>query len=421
MLNPKDFKKDFPIFDHQVDGKILTYLDSASTSQKPRRVIEAISKYYETLNSNIHRGVHTLSELATVAYEETREVVSKFINAKESAEIIFTRNATEGINLVAYTWGEQNIQQGDEITVTALEHHSNLVPWQELARRKQAVLRIIPITKEGQLDLQNLDQFITAKTKIVAVTQMSNVLGTITPLEKIIQRAHEVGAVVLVDAAQGIGHLGIDVQKLDADFVAFSAHKMLGPTGVGILYGKRKLLEEMPPFMFGGDMIREVRPFQASWNDLPWKFEAGTPNIADVIAFKEAIKYLEEVGFENILEHDKKLLQYALEKLSQLPGIEFFGPTDVNQASGILSFNIPTVHPHDVGSILNDSGIAIRAGHHCAQPLMQRLGVPATARMSFYFYNDESDIDKAFEGLKKVYEIFKVEEEIKKENLAKVK
>ncbi len=296
--------------------------------------------------------------------------------------------------------------------MTALEHHSNLVPWQELCRRKNAELKIISMSSDGTLDLTALNTIIDQKTKLVAVTRMSNVLGTISPLEKIITQAHVIGdhgrgAKVLVDGAQGVAHMGIDVQKLDADFVAFSAHKMLGPTGVGVLYGKRDLLEAMPPFMFGGDMVLEVSQVKASWNQLPWKFEAGTPNIADVIAFKAALEYIEKIDFADILEHDQKLLKHARQQLSQLPNIKLFGPEDSGLAGGVLSFAIPGVHPHDIGSILNEDGVAIRAGHHCAQPLMNRLGVNATARMSFYIYNDESDIDAAVEALKKVYKIFK--------------
>lgn len=408
MIDPQKIKKDFPIFERRINGKPLVYLDNASTSQKPRVVIEALVKFYETMNANIHRGIHTLSEEATAAYEESREVVADFINAFDSSEIIFTRNTTESINLVAYSWGEHNIQKGDVITVSALEHHSNLVPWQELCKRKGAFLMVIPLNEDGTLKITGLDKFINDRTKLVAITQMSNVLGTITPLAKIIEAAKKVGAVTVVDAAQSVAHCPIDVQKMDCDFLAFSSHKMCGPTGVGVLYGKLNLLEKMEPFLFGGDMVKEVRPYEASFHDVPWKFEAGTPNIADVVAFKSAIHYLKNIGMQNILEHDQKLLKYAREKLAQLSGINLYGPADILQSGGILSFNIPGVHAHDVGSILNEDGVAIRTGHHCCQPLMQRLKVPATARMSFYFYNSEEDIDVAFEALKKVYEIFKI-------------
>lgn len=407
-MNIQALKKDFPILQQKIKGKSLVYLDNASTSQKPLVVIKALEEFYLTSNANIHRGIHTLSERATEAYEKTRTHVAKFINAAESAEIIFTRNATEAINLVAYTWCEQNIYSGDEIVVSALEHHSNLVPWQQVCLKKKANLKVIPINKDGTLDLSKLESLITEKTKLVAVTQMSNALGTVVPLEKIIARARMVGAKILVDGAQGIPHLGIDVQKLDIDFLAFSAHKMLGPTGVGILYGKRELLENMPPFLFGGEMILEVDQFESRWNQIPWKFEAGTPNIADVVAFDSALSYIEKIGFDFIKEQDRKLLAYARAKLSILPGIEIYGPKDSAHSSGILSFNIPGVHPHDVGSILSEEGVAIRAGHHCAQPLLASLGIFATARMSFYFYNTEEDIDAAFDALKKVYQLFKI-------------
>lgn len=407
-FNAQNLKQDFPIFQRKINGKPLAYLDNASTTQKPEMVLEALGKYYRSMNANIHRGIHTLSEEATEAYEETRKKVATFINAREAAEIVFTRNATEAMNLVAYSWGEQNISSDDTIVVSALEHHSNLVPWQELCRRKNAELKIISINEDSTLCLDDLNTIIDQRTRLVATTQMSNALGTITPLPHIIKRAHEVGAKILVDGAQGVPHMGIDVQALDVDFMAFSGHKMLGPTGVGVLYGKRELLEATPPFLFGGDMVLEVDQFKANWNQVPWKFEAGTPNIADVIAFKAAIEYIEKIGFEEILEHDQELLTYARKKLSQLPNIRLFGPSDTQQAGGILSFSIPGVHPHDIGSILNEEGVAIRAGHHCTQPLMKRLGVSATARMSFYIYNTKEDIDAAFEALKKVYKIFKI-------------
>lgn len=406
MLNPLSLKKDFSILERKIHGKALVYLDNASTTQKPQVVIDALTEYYRSMNANIHRGVHTLSEEATEAFEATRSAVTSFINAAESAEIIFTRNATEAMNIVAYSYGDAHVNEGDAVVVSALEHHSNLVPWQQLCMRKGADLRVIPMNDDGTLNLDGLEKIIDEKVKIVAVTQMSNVLGTIVPLEKIIEATHKVGAAVMVDAAQGLPHLGADAQKLDCDFLAFSSHKMLGPTGVGVLYGKRKLLEKMEPVTFGGDMVKEVQQTSANWNDLPWKFEAGTPNIADVIAFKKAVEYLGALNFKDILEHDQKLLKYARQKLADLPGIQLYGPESSADAGGILSFNIPGVHPHDVGSIVNEEGVAIRTGHHCAQTLMQRLGVNATARMSFYIYNTEEDIDRAYEGLKKVYKIF---------------
>ena len=388
MLTPQLLKKEFPIFERKINGHPLAYLDNASTTQKPRQVLDALVNYYSTMNANIHRGVHTLSEEATDAYEGTRSKVAKFIGAKEAAEIVFTRNATEALNIFAYTWAEQNISSGDEVVVSPLEHHSNLVPWQELCRRKKAVLRVLPLTGNwnpedgevtggGNIDTERLGECITEKCKLVAVTQMSNVLGTVLPLEIIIEAAHKVGAVVVVDGAQGVPHLGADVQKLDCDFLAFSSHKMFGPTGVGVLYGKRELLEKMPPFLFGGDMVKEVGPYQANWNEVPWKFEAGTPNIADVIAFGAAIDFVERFGFKAIQQHEERLVTYARQKLSGFPGMKIYGPAE---SGGIVSFNVPGVHPHDVASILNEAGVAVRAGPHCAPPLMQRLKVPAPTR-----------------------------------------
>jgi len=418
MLNPQLIKKDFPILERKVSGKRLVYLDNASTTQKPRVVLDALVNFYSTMNANIHRGVHTLSEEASEAYEGVRTKIAQFIGAQESGEIIFTRNATEALNLVAYTWGMQNIDAGDEVVVSALEHHSNLVPWQELCRKKGARLKILPLEKKGveldsrqlriengELKMENLDEIIGPKCKLVAVTQMSNVLGTTVPLEKIIERAHEVGAVVVVDGAQGVPHLGVNVQKLDCDFLAFSSHKMFGPTGVGILYGKKELLEKMPPFLFGGDMVKEVSALEANWNDVPWKFEAGTPNIADVIAFGAALDFMKSLNFDEIREHDQKLVRYAREKLAEFKGLVVFGPAE---SGGIVSFDVPGVHPHDVASILNEAGVAVRAGHHCAQPLMNQLHVPATTRLSFSVYNDEADVDVAIEALKNVYKIFKL-------------
>lgn len=416
MLNPQQLKKEFPIFERKINGRPLVYLDNASTTQKPATVLDALSGYYRTMNANIHRGVHTLSEESTDAYEGVRSQVAAFIGANEPAEIVFTRNATEALNLIAYTWCEQNISSGDEVVVSSLEHHSNLVPWQELCRRKKAVLRVLPLTGnwdpekgevpgDGNIDTERLGEFITQKCKLVAVTQLSNVLGTVLPLEMIISAAHKVGAVVVVDGAQGVPHLGVNVQKLDCDFLAFSSHKMFGPTGVGVLYGKRALLEKMPPFLFGGDMVKEVGPYQANWNEVPWKFEAGTPNIADVIAFGAAIDFVNGLGFEEIRKHEEQLVSYARKNLSKFTGLKIYGPAE---SGGIVSFNVPGVHPHDVASILNEAGVAVRAGHHCAQPLMQRLKVPATTRMSFSVYNSEEDIDTACEALKNVYTIFKV-------------
>lgn len=408
MILVKKIQKDFPILQNPLNGKRLVYLDNASTTQKPQTVIDSLVSYYTTMNANIHRGVHTLSERATDGYENTRTKVAQFIHANENSEIIFTKGTTESINLVACTWGEKNIHEGDVIVVTALEHHSNLVPWQQLVKRKKAELRIIPITDDGFLDLDNLDTLLSGSVKLLAITQMSNVLGVQTPIKMLVQRAHDVGAKILVDAAQGMLHLGLNVQDLDIDFAAFSSHKMFGPTGVGVLWARKEIFETMPPYQFGGDMVKEVFLFEANWNDLPWKFEAGTPNIADVVAFGAAIEYLEQFSFADIQEHDQKLYTYARTRLREFQKLQLFGPEDVVRAGGAVSFVIDGVHPHDIGSILNDSGVAVRTGHHCAQPLMQRLQVQATVRMSFTVYNDEVDIDAAIEALKNVYTIFKI-------------
>ncbi len=402
----KNRKQDFPILKTFFKGHPLVYLDNAATTQKPKSVISAIQKYYETENANIHRGIYDLSEKATALYENTREKVKDFIHAQKTSEIIFTRNTTESINLVAYSWGEKNIKQNDEIVVSALEHHSNLVPYQELCHRKKAKLKIIPIDQNGNLHLKNLGTIITKKTKLVAITQMSNVLGTIVPLKKIISESHKKGALVLVDGAQGVPHLGINVKKLNCDFLVFSGHKMFGPSGVGVLYAKEKILKNMPPFLFGGNMIREVTQYKSLWNELPHKFEAGTPNIADVIAFSEAIKYTKKIGFKKIQEHETKLWEYARKKLATIPNLILYGSDDKKKATGIISFTISGIHPHDISSFVNEKNIAIRAGHHCAAPLMKYLGVSATARISFSVYNEKKDIDRLCEALKKIYKIF---------------
>lgn len=407
MFDPKKLKKDFPIFFRKINGKPLVYLDNASTSQKPRSVINALTNYYETFNSNTHRGIHTMSEEATTAYEDTREHVMKFINANLPKEIIFTRNTTEAINLVAYSWGEENIKSGNEIIVSAIEHHSNLVPWQELCRRKNATLKIIPIKKDLTLDLAAYEKLLSKKTKLVSISAMSNVLGYMPDLNKIIKSAHKVGAIVLVDGAQSVAHMKTDVKKLDCDFLAFSSHKMLGPTGVGVLYGKFEILSNMNPFMFGGDMVKSVEQHKAYWNDLPWKFEAGTPNIADVIAFDAALTYLDKIGLDNIHKYDQKLLKYAVGKFSKYEkdGVSLILPK--SDTSSILSFSIKGIHPHDIAQIFNDEGVAIRSGYHCSQPLIEHLNLSSTARMSFYFYNTEADIDRAEIALKKTLKLFR--------------
>ncbi len=410
MLNSQQLKKDFPILSRVINGKKLTYLDNASTSQKPQSVISAITDYYTNHNANIHRAVYTIAQEATLAYESTREAVKDFINARSAEEIIFTRNTTESINLVAYAYAATTLKPGDSVMVSALEHHSNLVPWQEVCRKTGATLKVIPLSGDPELrytlDFEWFQKNIDASVKILAITQASNTTGTIVPVEKFIEVARAHGAKVLIDGAQSVPHMPVDVQQLDCDFLAFSSHKMLGPTGVGALYAKKELLETMPPFLFGGDMIREVHQQEATWNDLPWKFEAGTPNIADVIAFQEAIKYLRAIGMQEIAEHDQELAHYAKQQLEAIPQIIIHAPKNAKQMTGIISFEIPGVHPHDIAEIFNSDNIAIRGGHHCAQPLMETLNIPATARMSFYIYNTQEDIDTAIEAIKKVIKIF---------------
>lgn len=404
-LNASDLREDFPILQQLVHGKPLVYLDSAATSQKPESVIATFDAYYRTTNANIHRGIYTLAEQATEQYENARKRVQKFINAKSWREIVWTRNATEALNLVAYSWGRANVHAGDEIVISLLEHHSNIVPWQLLAQEKKATLKHIPVDGQGRLALDTLDQIITEKTKVVAVTMMSNVTGAITRLDEIIARAHAVGAIVVVDAAQGAPHLPIDVRALDADFLAFSGHKMLGPF-VGVLYGKRALLEAMPPFLGGGDMIRKVEMYESSWNDLPYKFEAGTPAIAEAIAFSAAIDYLDALGMENVRAHEIELTAYALEKLAKVPTLRVIGPTDTTERGGLTAFEMEGVHPHDIAAILDRDAICIRAGHHCAQPLHDYYELAATARASFYIYNTPEEIDALVTSLQNVRKLF---------------
>jgi len=401
--------QDFPILAHPTSrGKRLVYLDSAATSQKPQAMIDALVEYYSEYNANIHRGVYEIAARATDAFEAARAKVARFINATPE-EIIWTRNATEAINLVAYAWGNANVKPGDAILVSQLEHHSNLVPWQLLAQRTGATLRFIPIDERGVHLLDNLETLLKG-VKLVAISHVSNTLGTIAPLERIIPRAHAAGAVVLIDGAQAAPHLPVDVRALDADFYAISAHKMLGPTGIGVLYGKRALLEAMPPFLTGGDMIHTVSYERSTFNDLPWKFEAGTSNIADAIAFGAAIDYLAAIGMDRVREHEKHLVAYALERLGTLKprGLAIYGPQDPALISGVLSFNFADIHAHDLASILDTEGICIRAGHHCTMPLMAKMGWPATARASFYIYNSEPDIDALLLGLEKAAQVFKI-------------
>lgn len=399
-LNVEQIRKDFPILERKIGEKQLVYLDNAATSQKPRSVIDAITGYYEGYNANIHRGIHTLAEEATEAYENVRETIRTFIDAAHTHEIIFTSGSTEAINLVAYSWGNANILPGDEIVLTAMEHHSNLIPWQRLATERSAKLVFIPLTEDGQLDMTEAQKLITDKTKIIAVTLMSNVLGTINPVKELARLAHEKGAVILVDGAQGVPHVKVSVRDLDIDFLAFSMHKMLGPTGVGILYGKAELLEAMPPFQSGGHMITSVWREKATWTELPWKFEAGTRNIADVIASGKAIEYLTALGMENVRAHEIEITEYALKKLNELGDITIFGPKDARLKGGVISFNVDAIHAHDIGQICADAAIAIRAGHHCCQPLMRDLNVMGTARASFYIYNTKAEVDLLFEALK---------------------
>ncbi|NUK29624.1 cysteine desulfurase [Parageobacillus sp. VR-IP] len=402
-MNVKEIRKLFPILDQEVNGKPLVYLDNAATSQKPLPVIEALDQYYRQYNSNVHRGVHTLGTKATDAYEGAREKVRRFINAKSAQEVIFTRGTTAALNIVAASYGRANLQEGDEIVITYMEHHSNLIPWQQAAKQTGATLKYIPLQADGTIDIKDVEATVTANTKIVAVAHVSNVLGTINPIKDIARIAHQHGAVVVVDAAQSAPHMKIDVQDLDCDFLALSGHKMCGPTGIGVLYGKRDLLERMEPVEFGGEMIDFVELYDSTWKELPWKFEGGTPIIAGAIGLGAAIDFLEDVGLDHIAAHEHELAQYALERMSAIDGLTIYGP---KQRGGLVTFNIDGVHPHDVATVLDAEGIAIRAGHHCAQPLMKWLNVTATARASFYLYNTKEEIDQLVVALQKTKEYF---------------
>ncbi len=402
----EEIRKDFPILARQVHGKPLVYLDSTASSQKPVAVIEAMTNYYEMYHANVHRGVYELSEEATARMEKGRVKVARFINARRSKQIVFTRNTTESINLVAYSWGNTNITANDVIVLTEMEHHSNLIPWQLLAQRTGARLEFVPVTDDGLLNLDVYAKLLQLQPKLVAFTHMSNVLGTINPVQDIIAQAHAVGAIVLLDAAQSVPHMHVDVEALNVDFLCFSSHKMLGPTGIGVLYGKRELLEAMPPFMGGGDMIRRVGLRESSWNDLPWKFEAGTPAVAEAIGLGVAVDYLDALGMEQVFKHEQEMTGYALERLQHIPGLTIYGP-DVTKRGGVISFTLADIHPHDLASILDqEMGVAIRAGHHCAQPLMERYNLTATARASFYVYTIQEDIDALVQGLHKALQIF---------------
>lgn len=392
-------RKQFPILSREVKGKPLIYFDNAATSQKPQMVIDALINYYTDYNANIHRGIHTLAEEATAAFEATRNAAMQFIHAGSREEIIFTKGTTEGINLVAYTWGRQNIKAGDEIIISGMEHHSNIVPWQMLCEEKNAVLKVIPIDDKGELLMDEYEKLLSAKTKLVSIVHVSNALGTVNPVKQMIDMAHKVGAVVLVDGAQSSVHMDIDVQQMNCDFFVFSAHKLYGPTGVGVLYGKKAILEAMPPFQGGGEMIKEVTFEKTTFNDLPYKFEAGTPNIADIIAFGTAIEFIHQTGKEKIKRHEHELLIYATEQLQQIPGLKIIGRA--REKTSLVSFIIDKVHPQDIGILLDNRGIAVRTGHHCAQPCMIRFDIPGTVRASFAVYNTKEEIDELVIGLNK--------------------
>jgi cysteine desulfurase/selenocysteine lyase len=406
MLNVNEIRNQFPIFQRETKpGTRLVYLDSTASSQKPLAVIEAMDTYYRRSNANIHRGVHTLAEEATAMYEQARVKIARFINAPSAHQIIYTRNTTEAINLVAYSWARANLKSGDLVILTEMEHHSNLVPWQILQGERGIELDFIPVTENGLLDLEAYQTLLARGPKLVSFTHMSNVLGTINPVAEMIRLAHAAGAVTLVDAAQSVPHLKVDVQALDADFLAFSAHKMCGPTGIGALYGKMELLEAMPPFLGGGDMIKEVKLRSFRANALPYKFEAGTPAIAEAVGFGAAIDYLSSLGMDAIAAHEHEITEYALERLEEVPGVRLFGP-EAQHKGGVAAFSLDGVHPHDVAQILDQDGIAIRAGHHCAQPLHEKFGLPATSRASFYLYNTKEEVDLLVNGIYKVKELF---------------
>ena len=406
----ESLRNDFPVLERKVrDGKKLVYLDNAATTQKPIQVIDAISDYYKNNNSNIHRAVHALAEESTEAFEQTRDKVAEFLNIKDAQEIIFVKGTTEAINLVANAWGRDNVKEGDIIVTTEYEHHSNIVPWQLLTQDKKAQLKYIDINDNGELMIDQLDEYLsTGKVKLVAFSHVSNVLGTITPVKEIISKCKNAGVKTLIDGAQAVPHMKVDLTELDCDFYAFSAHKMLGPTGVGVLWAKKEILEKMTPYQGGGDMIREVHKYETTWNDLPYKFEAGTPNIADVIGFKTAIEYLQKIGMENIRNHELELTKYALEQMEKIPGITLYGAKEPEKRGGVVSFNFNDVHPHDVGTIIDKDGVAIRSGHHCAQVLMEKLNVAATNRASFYIYTTKEEIDVLIESLQNVAKVFKL-------------
>ena len=392
-------RADFPILERQVHGKRLVFLDSAASSQRPRQVIDVMDEYYRHSHSNVHRGVHVLSEEATDLFESARKKVARFIGAKSSRQVIWTRNATEAINLVAYSWGRANVQPGDEIVTTEMEHHANFVPWQVLAQEKGARLRFLPVNGDGLLQLEKLDELLNARTKLVAVTHMSNVLGTINPVQEIAERVHAAGALCLVDGAQSVPHMPVNVQELGCDFLVFSGHKMCGPTGIGVLWGRRDLLEAMPPYQTGGEMIRRVTFEGAEWNDLPSKFEAGTPAIAEAIGLGVAVDYLNGLGMAAVRAHEKEIVAYAMERLGEVPGLKLYGPPEPERHGGLATFTLEGIHPHDLATILDADGVAVRAGHHCAMPLHLKLNLPATTRASFYIYTLPEEIDALVDAL----------------------
>lgn len=406
MISAEKIRQDFPILFQEVNDEPLVYLDNAATTQKPKAVLDALTDYYEHENANVHRGVHTLAERATHSYEATREKVRSFINASETAEVLFTRGTTTSLNWVARSFGEQFIHEGDEILISYMEHHSNVIPWQQLAKKTGASLKYIELTEEGFLDMEKAKELISSNTKIVSIAHVSNVLGVINPVEELAQMIHEQGGILVVDGAQSTPHMAIDVQQIDCDFFAFSGHKMCGPTGIGVLYGKRKWLEQMEPVEFGGEMIDFVELYDSTWKELPWKFEAGTPNIAGAIALGHAIDYLEAIGMENIHHYEEELVAYVLPKLQKIEGLTIYGPQDPAKRTGVIAFNLDGLHPHDVATALDMEGVAVRAGHHCAQPLLKYLQVAATARASFYFYNTKQDADRLVDAILATKEFF---------------
>ena len=394
MFDFKTIIKDFPILNRRINENKLIYFDNAATSQKPKVVIDALSNFYSNTNANIHRGVHTLSMESTYLYDEAKDKIAEFINAPNSNSIIFTRGTTESLNLIADSWGQSNLKEPDNIVITELEHHSNIVPWQELIKKTKSKLKYIPINSDGTLNLSNINTIITKNTKLVSMTHVSNGIGTINNIKEIIKIAKSVGAITIIDAAQSAPHMPLDVADLDCDFLTFSGHKMLAPTGIGVLYGKKEILEAMPPYQKGGDMILEVTFDKSTWNEIPFKFEAGTPNIAGAIGLSAAVKYLMEIGMQNIREHEIEITKYAYSNLMNINGIEILGPENIDIRAGLISFNIPDIHPHDLGTFLDSKGIAIRTGHHCAMPLIKKLGSHSSARASFYIYNTNQEIDK---------------------------